>query len=153
MSSARILEAIHGHLGILAAAALIHPALLLRAGKPLSSRQRLVVAACALLVVAVFGSGLLLYPEYVTQVKVGLFLRSVRAGQLFETKEHLAYAVLCNTLGASACALLAPKQSRGLRRAAAVLFAVGAALCLLVVGLGIYIAAVHGFGGSPPPGL
>ncbi len=149
----RILEAVHGHLGILAAAALIHPALLLRKGKPLSNRQRIMVGCCALLVVLVFGSGLYLYPDYVTQVKVGLFLRSEQAGRLFESKEHMAYAVLCNCLGASLCALVAPKDGRRLRRAAAVLFAVAAGLCLVVVALGVYIAAVYGFGASRPTGL
>lgn len=146
MTGERILEALHGHAGVLAAAALLHPALLLRRGAPLSFRTRLAVGLTVATVLAAFGSGLVVYGTYVARVRVGLFLVDPRAGLLFETKEHVAFAVTAMTAGAGVCAWFAPREARELRRAAAVVFATAAALCLGVSALGTYIASVHGFG-------
>lgn len=144
----RILEALHGHAGVLAAAALLHPALLLRKGAPLSWRSRLAVALTVLMVLSAFASGLVIYAAYVADVRVPLFLKDARAGLLFETKEHLAFAVTAITLGAGACAWWAPTESRDLRRAAALGFGVAAALCLVATALGTFVAGVHGFGAA-----
>jgi heme A synthase len=144
----RILESVHGHLAVLAAAALIHPAILLRRGKPLSRGMKWSVALSALAVVAAFSTGIVLYKPYIANVRIGLFLRSVRAGMSFESKEHLAFAVIALVAGAAVCAWVAPRDARGLRRAAAVAFAVGAALCIVTVALGTYVTGVHGFASS-----
>lgn len=146
MQGLRILEALHGHAAVLAAAALLHPAILLRKGQPLAFRTRLAVALTAGLVVVAFASGLVVYPAYVERVRVSLFLADSRAGLLFETKEHLAYAVTALTLGSAVTAWFAPRTSRDLRQAAAVGFAVAALLCLVTSGLGTVVASVHGFG-------
>jgi hypothetical protein len=143
----RILEALHGHAAVLAAAALVHPAVLLRKGAPLSFRSRLAVGLTVGMVVLAFASGLVIYAAYVDRVRVQLFLQDPRAGLLFETKEHIAFAVTTITLGAGTTAWFAPKEDRGLRQAAALAFAVAAVLCLATTGLGTFIAGVHGFGG------
>jgi len=140
-------EALHGHAAVLAAAALAHPAVLLRKGAPMSPRTRLSVGLTVGLVLVAFASGLTIYGAYVDKVRVQLFLHSERAGLLFETKEHIAFAVTAITFGAGVCAWFAPKEARELRRASAVGFGVAAALCLVTSGLGTYIASVHGFGG------
>jgi hypothetical protein len=141
----RLLETIHGHLGVLAAAALLHPAILLRKGQVPSRRGRLSVGLTTAMVVLAFASGLLIYPDYRQRVRTGLFHASVRAGFAFETKEHLAYAVIATSLGACVAMLFAPKDGKSLRQASAALYAVAAMLCLLVVVLGSYVASVHGF--------
>jgi hypothetical protein len=143
--SFRLLEAIHGHFGILAAAALVHPAILLRRGKPLPRRTMMLVALTTLAVAAAFLTGLVIYGGYLEHVRPGLFIRSATAGLLFETKEHLAYAVVATTLGAGTCAILAPREGNDLRRAAAVFYAVAAGLCLLTAALGTWVASVRGF--------
>jgi hypothetical protein len=142
----RLLETIHGHFGVLAAAALLHPAILMRKGKALSFRGRLSVFLTTAMVAGAFITGLVIYAEYRTSVRTGLFHHSVTAGLLFETKEHIAYGVLATTLGACACALLAPREATALRRVAALFYGIAAALCLLTVCLGSYVASVHGFG-------
>ncbi len=144
----RILESVHGHFAVLAAAALLHPAILLRRGAPMSWGQRLSVALTAAAVALAFGTGIFLYPAYIARVKIALLLKNARAGLSFETKEHVAFAVIAVTLGAAVCAWFAPSDARALRRAAAVAFAVGAALCLATVALGTYVAGVHGFGST-----
>lgn len=150
MTGWRILEALHGHAAALAAAALVHPALLLRKGAPMSSRTKLAVGLTVAMVVSAFGSGLFIYGAYVDQVRVQLFLESERAGLLFETKEHIAFGVTAISVGAAVCAFSAPKEARALRQGAAVAFAVAAVLCLVTSGLGTFIAGVHGFGGVRP---
>jgi hypothetical protein len=145
VNALRLFESIHGHFGVLAAAALLHPAIVLRKGKPLSRRNELAILLTALMVVGAFASGLVIYPGYVETVRTGLFLRSATAGFLFETKEHLAYAVVATTLGATALVALAPKSEPKDRRLAALLYALASVLCLTVSALGSYVAAVWGF--------
>lgn len=141
----RLLESVHGHLGVLAAAALLHPTILLRKGKPLTRRNEIAVVLTALLVVGAFATGLVIYPGYIENVRAGLFLRSATAGFLFETKEHLAYAVIALTAGATGVATLAPAPAPATRRLAAGLYGLAALLCLAVSALGSYLAAIWGF--------
>lgn len=143
----RVLESVHGHLGVLALAALIHPAILLRKGKPLSRRNRYAVIGSTLFAVLAFASGIVIYEQFRAEVKRPLFSASLKAGLMFETKEHIAFAVCTMSLGALVCALVAPKQSNGLRRAAALTYALAASFCIVVAGLGTYVASVRGFWG------
>lgn len=139
------LESIHGHLGVLAAAALLHPAILLRKGKPLSFGKRLSVILSTSFTAAAFALGIAIYEDYRAHVKRDLFRASTEAGFLFETKEHLAYAVLAVAAGACACALLAPRDASALRKLAALLYAVATVLCAIVAGLGTYVASIRSF--------
>jgi hypothetical protein len=141
----RLLESLHGHLGVLAAIGLVHPAILLRRGHPLSRGGRWSIALTALATALAFGSGAFIYPAYIRLVRRHVFSTSVPAGMLFETKEHLAFVVTCLTAGAAVAALCSPREEAAMRRAAALLFAAAALLCLLTAGLGSYVAAVRGF--------
>lgn len=145
MTGLRLLESIHGHLGILATAALIHPAILLRRGNAPTRRNRWALSLSAAFSVAAWSAGILIYGDYRRDVKRGLFQASARAGLFFETKEHLAMAVVCLATGALVAALVAPRHARPLRQTAALVFALAAALSALVAGLGTYVSSVHGF--------
>ncbi|MBI4954447.1 MAG: hypothetical protein HY908_20650 [Myxococcales bacterium] len=145
MSALALLEGVHGHFGVLAAAVLAHPAIRLRRGAPLSNGARWASSGAGLLVAAAFATGLWIYPRYVALVRPRLFGVSERAALLFETKEHLALMTVATALGAVACVWLARREDRDLRRGAALLFALSSALCLTVVALGTYIASVQTF--------
>lgn len=145
MTVLRLLETVHGHFGILAAVALLHPAILLRRGKALTRGGRWSIALTTALTVLAFGSGLVIYEGYRSEVKRGLFLENPTVGYLFETKEHVAFAVMALALGAGIAALAAPRPARRVRKASAVVYAVAAAICFVTVGLGSYVSAVAGF--------
>ncbi len=140
-----LLASIHGYFGVLAAAALLHPAILLRKGAPLSRGGRWSLALTALVTSIGFGLGISLYGSYRSQVKRALFTDSIHAGLLFETKEHLAVLVISLALGATVAALTAPRDARDLRRVAALLFAFAALACLATASLGTYVASVRSF--------
>lgn len=145
MSWDRLWEAIHGHLGVLAAVALVHPAILMWRGRPLSRGARWSVGLSSALTVGAYSFGLASYGAYREVVKRELFATDRAAGLLFETKEHLAYVTVALAIGGCACALLAPRSADETRRTAARLYAVAAALCALVGALGTYVASVRGF--------
>lgn len=140
-----LLEAIHGHVGVLAMAALLHPPLLLWSGKPLSRNARISLAASLALVALAFALGLWIYPEYREQVKPELFRSHVREGLLFETKEHLAWIALVTATGAGLAGLVAPPRAAQVRRIAARVFLGAALACVLTVALGTWIASVQSF--------
>ncbi len=143
----RVLQSIHGHLGMLAAAALLHPAIVLRRGRPLGYRGRWAVSLSTAFTLLAYSAGIAIYADYRNLVKRALFHENLHAGMLFETKEHLALAVVCLALGGLVAALVAPPRARALRRAAAITYALAAALCLLTGGLGVYVTSVRGFWG------
>lgn len=145
MTWLRWAAALHGYLAVLAVAALLHPAIVLRNGRVLSRSTRWSVAASTLLVAGTYGAGLLLYGGYREHVKRALFTQSLRAGLLFETKEHLALVALCFALGGCLAALAAPSRSVAIRRTAALLYALSAMTTLLLVILGTYVSAIRGF--------
>lgn len=141
----RLLESLHGYAGALAVVALLHPAVLLRRGRALSRGLKWSVGLTSGFVALAFGLGIVIYEDYRSLVKRPLFAADRTAGMLFETKEHLAFAVVCLAFGGAACALLAPRQDRALRRLAAQLYAAAFVLGCVVGGLGTYIAAVRSF--------
>lgn len=145
MSVLRFLESVHGHLGVLAAAACLHPAILLWRGSALSFGRKWAIGLSIAFTVLVFGSGLFLYGSYRALLKVALFRESFATGMLFETKEHTVFAILSLVLGAGACALLAPPTGRELRRLAAAQFALAFALCVFAACIGSYVASVRDF--------
>lgn len=145
MTWIRLLETVHGHLGVLAAAALLHPAILMRRGLPLSRGGWWSVALTTTVTCLAFGTGLAIYGDYREVVKPELFREAPEVGLLFETKEHLAWMVLSIALGAGVASLMAPRRAGGVRRAAAALYAVAALLCLAAAALGSWVASVRGF--------
>ena len=141
---ARLLALVHGQLAVLAVAALLHPALLLRRGRPLSARARWACGAAMALMLAAFATGLWLYEPYRALVRRPLFALSPAAGFAFETKEHLAVVATALALGAVGAALLAPREATALRRVAALACGVTVALALIVTVLGTSLAAFRG---------
>ncbi len=87
----RLLEHVHGHLGWLAAAALVHPAILLRHRR---RRAHVSVALAVTLVTAVGGLGVAIYGDYRDRLKQSMFIHAPRVGWLFERKEHLAFGAV-----------------------------------------------------------
>jgi hypothetical protein len=140
-----IVQAIHGHLGVLAAAALVHPAILLRKGKPLTRANRWSLGLAAGFTLAAFSSGLWLYGPYRDLVRRPLFAESVPAGFAFETKEHLALFALSLAAGAALAALSAPRNAPAIRRAAALFFALASLITVMAAALGTFVQAVRGF--------
>jgi hypothetical protein len=137
----RLLERVHGHLGWLAAAALVHPAIMLRNPK---RRARLSVVLAALFATAAGGFGAFIYPHYSRGLRRVVYVASLRYGLLFERKEHLAFAALA--LAWAGCLLhLSASGNEHRARAAHVAFVASAALPTVVATMGTLIASFRSF--------
>ena len=137
----RLLERIHGHLGWLVAAALIHPAIILRRPK---RRARLAVLLSATLATLAGGLGAFIYPSYSRMLRRAMYVASFRHGLLFERKEHLAFAAIL--LAWAGCFLhLSARDSETRARAAHLAFVAAAVMTLAVATLGTLIAAFRSF--------
>ncbi|MBK8173431.1 MAG: hypothetical protein IPK60_24280 [Sandaracinaceae bacterium] len=145
MSFMRLLESMHGHFGVLLTVALLHPAILLRKGQPLSRGTKWSVALTSALSCVAFSLGCTIYEPYRAQIKRPLFFDHPSAGLLFETKEHLAFVVLALSLAAGVGAWTAPRHAKEARQAAAMMYATATLLCVLVGGIGTYVASTRGF--------
>ena len=143
----RALERIHGHLGWLGVAALLHPAILLR--KP-TRRARLAVSLAAAWVVITALLGAFIYPDYRRQLKQRLFVEHAAVGWLFERKEHLAVGAVCFALLGCVAHLSLPLfADDGARGIAALLahraFVVAFVLAAVVATLGVTVASYTSF--------
>jgi hypothetical protein len=145
VSGLRILESVHGHFGVLAAVALLHPALLLARGRPMSRGARWAVGLTAGVTAIAFSLGVAIYRDYRDFVRGPIFLRDPKVGLLFETKEHLAFAVIALTLAGALAAFVAPREEARIRRIAACMFGAAALLCFVTAGLGTYVASFGSF--------
>jgi hypothetical protein len=143
----RALEHIHGHLGWLSVAALLHPAIILRNPK---RRARLSVALSTGFVVVTALFGVYIYPLYRDLIKQRIFLEAPRVGWLFERKEHLAVGAVSFALVGAVSHLalpLAPDDGvkRTLARLAHRAFVVSFLLALMVAVLGVAVASYKSF--------
>lgn len=142
----RLTEHVHGHIGWLAAAILLHPAIVLRNR---TRRAHLAVGLAAAFVTVAGGLGCWLYVAYRDKLKQALFQTSPFVGLLMERKEHLAFgAVLLAWAGATAyfAAPRAEPETRALLRTIAYrAFAASAALAIVVAALGTFIAVTKTF--------
>ena len=148
----RLFERVHGHLGWLAVAALVHPAILLRDPR---RRADLSVTLSVALVTVAAAVGVGLYGSYTGTLKQQIFLHAPAVGLLFERKEHLAFgAVLLAWTGAVAYtvdvrrprAAGAPDALRtALRRLAFHAYVGAAALAAVVATLGTIVAVYKSF--------
>ena len=91
LATLRLLEHVHGHVGWLAVAALLHPAIILR--NP-NRRARLSVALSTLFAFAAGLMGANIYPDYRNRLKQAIFLHAPSLGWWFERKEHLAVGAI-----------------------------------------------------------
>jgi hypothetical protein len=142
----RVWERVHGHLGWLAALALLHPAILLRRYK---RKAHLAVGLAVGIVTAVFGIGAAIYPAYREKLRQHIFIEGRPVGYLFERKEHLAFgAVMLAWAGAfsyvAATRMEGPARE-SLRRAAHWAFVAAAVLTIITASFGVAIAAFKTF--------
>jgi formate hydrogenlyase subunit 3/multisubunit Na+/H+ antiporter MnhD subunit len=143
----RVVEHVHGHVGWLAALALVHPAVLLR------RRERRARLACALSTGAVTLTGALgawLYPDYRARIKQGIFLHAPRIGWAFERKEHLALGAIVLAWAGLAAHLAATRTAdRSVRHplasAAHLAYVAAALLAVVASGLGLLVATYKTF--------
>lgn len=142
----RVQEHLHGHIGWLAAAALVHPAILLRNTQ---GRAHWSVGLAVGIVTLAAALGAAMYPAYRETLRQPIFASSLTVGYLFERKEHLAFGVvmLAWTGGlAYGGAWMAEGPIReSLRRAAHRAFVVAAVLAVVTAALGTAVAAYKTF--------
>jgi len=142
----RTLEHVHGHLGWLGAALLVHPAILLRDRK---RRAHLAVGIATALVTVGAALGLWLYVGYREQLKRGIFQAAPAIGLLFERKEHLAFAAVMFAWTGCAAYFAASRAKDELRASLRTIafraFVGAAALAILVAVLGTWVAIYKGF--------
>ncbi len=138
-----LLRTFHGHLGLLAAVALAHPAVTLRGAARLRPGTRWSVGFATVLVTLTTGLGWWLYPGYRSVDKPRLLREAFPVAMLFETKEHLAWYALALAWAGCALALRsggATPDARA-RRLARIAFGMSAALTLAVGVLGSIVAS------------
>ena len=143
----RVLEHVHGHLGWLAAAALLHPAILLRNPR---RRAHLSVGFAAGFVTAVGAIGAYLYQPYRDLVKQKLFIEAPSVGYLFERKEHLAFGAIFLAWAGAAAYFAATRTTdealrAPLRKFAFRAFVFSCALTTITAALGVAVAVVRTF--------
>jgi hypothetical protein len=146
LDSLRLQEHLHGHLGWLAALALVHPAILLRRPK---RKAHLSVVLSAGLVTAVGAWGVILYPEYRERLRQPIFLHAPLYGYLFERKEHLAFGAIVLAWAGLATYLAAARGEgplvTSLQRASHLAFVAAAGLAVAAATLGTVVAAYRTF--------
>jgi hypothetical protein len=143
----RLAEHIHGHMGWLSAAALLHPAILLRNPR---RRAPLAVLLTTLFVTSTGMLGAWIYPEYRAQLKQAIFIHSPTVGWLFERKEHLAVgAIAFAWIGCvahlSTRGVESEATQRLLARTAHRAYILAVVLCVAVACLGIAVATYSTF--------
>ena len=142
----RALERIHGHLGWLAIAALLHPAILLRNPR---RRAPLSVGLATLLAVATALLGVTIYPSYRELLKQRIFIEHPSLGWTFERKEHLAVGAVSFALVGCVAHLALPLFEEPARAHVARLahraFIVACVLAAIVGGIGIAVATYKAF--------
>jgi hypothetical protein len=142
----RVLERVHGHLGWLAVAALLHPAVLLRRPK---RRARLSVSLATGLVVVTALLGGYVYPEYRVRLKHSIFVEAPRLGWMFERKEHLAVGAVAFTLAGFIAHLSLPwmeeSAAAAMSRFAHRSFVVAFVLAFAVACIGVAVASFRSF--------
>lgn len=133
-------ERIHGHLGWLGLAVLLHPVVLLRTRRRSAPGTRLTAGLGAGLLLLAYALGWWLYPAYRTAVKPALMRASIPWVLAFEAKEHLAFLSVAMAVGGAGALLLDGKAAQ--TQAAAWSLLVVSWLCGLATGiLGVMIAA------------
>jgi hypothetical protein len=142
----RLLERVHGHLGVLAALALLHPVILLRSPR---RRARLAVVLAVVLVSLASGLGAGIYPSYRHLVKPHLFREHETIGWFFERKEHLAVAGTAFAWLGALLHLSLPWLPAARRDLAAIVshraFVIACAAVWSVAAIGVAVATVRSF--------
>jgi hypothetical protein len=138
----RAAEHVHGHMGWLSVAALLHPAVLLRNPE---RRAKLAVTLATGFVTAGGLLGAWIYPEYRVQLKQAIFIHTPRIGWLFERKEHLAVGVIAFAwVGCiahlSACSFEGDELQHSVAVMAHRAYVIAFVLCVAVACIGVVVA-------------
>ncbi len=134
-----LLERLHGHLGVLALALLLHPVISLRRRGALTVWGRRSAELGAGLLTLTFAAGWALYPTYRGSVKPGLLRDLPSVALRFESKEHLAFFAVALALGG---ALALRGRSANARRLAWWLLLMGWICGALTAALGLGVAGL-----------
>lgn len=145
----RSIEHVHGHLGWLAAAVLVHPAIVLRNR---TRRAHYAVGLSTAFVTVASGIGAWLYIAYRERLKQGIFQTAPSVGLLFERKEHLAFGAVALAWAGAVAYFAASRETAGtdemrasLRTIAFRSFAASAVLAVTVAVLGTVVAVYKTF--------
>jgi hypothetical protein len=143
----RVAEHIHGHMGWLSAAALLHPAILLRNPR---RRAKLAVFLTTAFVTATGLLGAWIYPEYRARLKQQIFIHAPHIGWLFERKEHLAVGALGFAwIGCVAHLSARSVEGEAMQRTLSVIafraYVIAVVLCVAVATIGVVVATVSTF--------
>lgn len=142
----RLIEHVHGHLGWLSAAILVHPAIVLRSR---TRRAHLAVGLSAAFVTVVAGIGVWLYVAYRERLKQGIFMHAPVIGLMFERKEHLAFGAVVLAWAGTAAYFAATRAttttSERLRTIAFRAFCASAAMAIVASVLGTVVAVYRTF--------
>ena len=142
----RLLERVHGHLGWLTVASLLHPAILLR--RP-GRRAPLAAGAATAFTTLTAALGATAYPSYRALLKQALFRENPALGWCFERKEHLAVGVLAFAWAGLVAHLAAPGFPEPARTRVAAFahraYALAAAFAAIVAGIGTLVAVTTSF--------
>jgi hypothetical protein len=142
----RIQEHVHGHIGWLAAIALVHPAIVLRRT---NRRAHLAVGlACGIATLA-GGLGAYIYGDYRDRLRQHIFQGARVMGYLFERKEHLAFGAVLLAWAGTASYVAATRVDgptrEQLRKAAHWAFVGAATLAVVTAALGTLVASYKTF--------
>jgi hypothetical protein len=136
-----LLERVHGHLGVLGLAMLLHPVITLRRRPRLTPWTVRTAEIGAGLLAATFALGWWIYPAYRSGVKPGLLRDAPSVAMRFESKEHLAFCAAALAIAGAVALRRAGTTPSGRRVAWALLLA--AWVCgVLTAGLGIFVASI-----------
>lgn len=143
----RLLEHVHGHLGWLSVAGLLHPAILLRHRR---RRARLAVSLATGTVVATALLGAYFYPSYRDRIKQHIFIEAPRLGWMFERKEHIAVGAVAFALIGCVSHWAVPlvpsgAEEQSLARLAHWAFMLSFAFALVAAALGVSVASYKSF--------
>jgi hypothetical protein len=143
----RVLERVHGHLGWLSVAALLHPAILLKNPRRKAALS-IGLATGFVTLTAVLGATF--YPSYRALLKQRIFLEAPTIGWCFERKEHLAVGAV--SFAFVGCLAYASRRwvadataRRTLERLTHLAFVAAFAFSLAVAVLGVVVASYKSF--------
>jgi hypothetical protein len=146
LDTLRLAEHVHGHVGWLAAALLVHPAIALRSR---SRRAHLAVGLATGVVTVGAALGAWLYVAYRERLKQQIFAEAPLVGLAFERKEHLAFGAVLLAWAGCAAYFAAPRASDPvrvrLRTIAFRSFTASAALAIVVAAIGTWVAVFRSF--------
>jgi hypothetical protein len=149
MNITLLLEKIHGHVALLTIALLLHPAVSLRAQRPLRRATRWSCYLGTIGALLTNAIGWAIYPDYRVALKSAIYALGTLYGDLFELKEHLAWYSLLLALAGGALTTQARSGRSPLNRALRLTYILSAVLMIVAASIGIALATLRGFGSVP----